>query len=449
MSAGPSDTPVNGIIINGSLSAEKEFDPEKTEQESSLENGLPEIKFEQPETAPPDGGLVAWLQVSGSFILFMNSWGIVNTFGVFEAYYSSIHLSNKTPSDIAWIGSIQSFLLLLCSSASGPIFDRGYFFALTIFGSFFTVFGMMMLSLSTEYWQIMLSQAVCVGFGSGAMFVPSVAIIPQYFVTKRSFATGIAAAGSSFGGVIFPIIFHRLVGKIGFGWSTRVLAFIVLGTQVYAIAVMRVRTTPLIKRQLFDRSALSDSRFLLVTALLFFGFMGAYIPFYYVSSFATSKGIFNDQISFYLLPIMNAGSLFGRIAPNFTADKIGTMNVFVPATGLSMIVAFSWLAVRSKGGIILFAIAYGFVSGAFVSLPPSILAGFTKNIHVLGTRMGMAFAAAGFGVLIGTPVAGALLKTPKTYTAAILFGAFILLVAFLLSVACRIVKSGTKIFVKT
>jgi len=31
----------------------------------------------------PNGGTMAWLQVLASFFLFFNSWGIVNTFGMF------------------------------------------------------------------------------------------------------------------------------------------------------------------------------------------------------------------------------------------------------------------------------------------------------------------------------------------------------------------------------
>ena len=62
-----------------------------------------------------------------------------------------------------------------------------------------SVFGMMMTSIATEYWQIMLAQGISVGLGSGCMFVPSVAIIAQYFSTNKALATGIAATGSSFG----------------------------------------------------------------------------------------------------------------------------------------------------------------------------------------------------------------------------------------------------------
>ena len=33
---------------------------------------------------PPNGGTTAWLQVVGSWMLFFNTWGILNTFGVCE-----------------------------------------------------------------------------------------------------------------------------------------------------------------------------------------------------------------------------------------------------------------------------------------------------------------------------------------------------------------------------
>ncbi|KAK9242697.1 hypothetical protein V1506DRAFT_546754 [Lipomyces tetrasporus] len=110
------------------------------------------------------------------------------------------------------------------------------------------VFGLMMTSLGTEYWQVMLSQAVVCGLGEGCLFIPGIAIIPQYFSSKRAFATGVAAAGSSMGGIIYPIVFHKLEPRLGFSWATRIIAFIVLGTQTYGLAVMRIRSMPKFKR---------------------------------------------------------------------------------------------------------------------------------------------------------------------------------------------------------
>ncbi|TAQ87456.1 hypothetical protein B7494_g4213 [Chlorociboria aeruginascens] len=147
----------------------------------------------------PNGGLMAWLQVVGSFFLFFNSWGIVNTFGVYQTFYQGNLLSSESPSNISWIGAIQAYLLLLVSVIVGPLFDAGHFRSLLLVGTFFAVFGTMMLSISTDYWQVMLAQALCVGIGCGCLFVPSVAIVPTYFTTKKALATGIAASGSSLG----------------------------------------------------------------------------------------------------------------------------------------------------------------------------------------------------------------------------------------------------------
>jgi MFS family permease len=169
-------------------------------------------------------------------------------------------------------------LLLIVGIATGPLYDAGHFRALIITGSFLVVFGMIMTSFCHQYWEIMLAQAVCVGLGFGCLFVPCIAIVTTYFSTKKAFATGIAAAGSSLGGVLYPIIFHQLQPRIGFPWATRVLAFIMLGTLAVSLAVMQMRILPPQKRTLWDLSALNEAPFMLFTLGIFFGFMGMYIP---------------------------------------------------------------------------------------------------------------------------------------------------------------------------
>ena len=57
----------------------------------------------------------------------------------------------------------------------------------------------MMTSLCTTYDQVILAQGICVGLGSGCLFVPSVAIVATYFTSKRALMTGITAAGGSIG----------------------------------------------------------------------------------------------------------------------------------------------------------------------------------------------------------------------------------------------------------
>jgi len=48
------------------------------EKVASAKPSVTNIKF------VPNGGLRAWLQVLGSFFIYWNAWGIVNTFGTYQ-----------------------------------------------------------------------------------------------------------------------------------------------------------------------------------------------------------------------------------------------------------------------------------------------------------------------------------------------------------------------------
>ncbi|KAK7202416.1 major facilitator superfamily domain-containing protein [Myxozyma melibiosi] len=426
------------------------------EEGSSASNsvdGLPKDEQSPPEinTAAlevPDGGLVAWMQVSGSFLLFTNSWGILNSFGVFETYYVSINLSGKSSSQIAWIGSLQAFLLLIVGIFSGPFFDLGFFRPLMLTGSIIVVLGLVFTSLCKEYWQLILAQGILTGIGCGLFFVPSVAIVPQYFDKKRALALGIAASGSSVGGVIYPIIFHKLHAKIGFGWSIRVIALIVLVTQTYVVAIMRTRVKQPRKRVKASKSVIVYPPFLAFVGFGFFGFMGVYIPFFYMEGFSLLKGIFDADMSFYTLAIMNAASTFGRLLPNALADKIGPFNVLVPCLVATSVLMFCWIPATDKAGVILISILYGFFSGSIISLSAPCMSVMTPDIAILGTRMGVLFAISSLGLLVGTPVAGQLLKTHLQFEAPALFGGSVLILSAILLTVSRLLYTGPVLMAK-
>jgi hypothetical protein len=121
---------------------------------------------------PPDGGRVAWLQVLAMALVNFNNFGLVNSFGVFQAYYEAELLSDYSPPSIAIIGTLEGALLLIVGVVSGPLFDKGYFKPTLVFASFGLVFALMMLSLSTEYYQVLLTQGILLGLCSGLLYIP-------------------------------------------------------------------------------------------------------------------------------------------------------------------------------------------------------------------------------------------------------------------------------------
>lgn len=115
---------------------------------------------------------------------------------------------------------------------------------LLLAGSFLHVFGLMMASLATEYYQFVLSQGICSPIGASMLFYPAMSTIPTWFFKKRGAAFGIMASGSSLGGVILPIAVQRLIPQIGYGWAMRVSAFIILALLIVANFTIKSRIPP-------------------------------------------------------------------------------------------------------------------------------------------------------------------------------------------------------------
>jgi MFS family permease len=122
------------------------------------------------------------------------------TFGAFQSYYQHNFLSTSSPSAISWIGTVQSWLLILTGVLSGPLFDLGWFRPMLFIGNFGVIFGIFMLSLAKTYWQVFLAQGVCMGLGAGLLYVPSMALVGLSFSKKRSLAQGIVTSGIAVGG---------------------------------------------------------------------------------------------------------------------------------------------------------------------------------------------------------------------------------------------------------
>lgn len=117
------------------------------------------------EYTPPNGGLRAYLKVLGTFCVFFITLGVSSTFGAYQAYYETDLLKTYSSSTISWIGATQVFLLSFVGLFSGAFFDRGHVRSVLAGGMFMIVLGLVALSLAQSFWQILLAQGICIGFG--------------------------------------------------------------------------------------------------------------------------------------------------------------------------------------------------------------------------------------------------------------------------------------------
>ena len=104
-------------------------------------------------------------------------------------------------------------------------------------------------------------------------------------------------------------------------------------------------------------------------------------------------------------------SIPGRILPGMLADRMGNFNVmFITMTCSGVATLALWLPSSGTVTTIVFAVLYGFFSGAYIALTPMLVAQIS-NIQQIGVRTGALFFASSIGALTGSPLAGALLTT--------------------------------------
>lgn len=214
------------------------------------------------------------------------------------------------------------------------------------------------------------------------------------------------------GGIIFPIIFRKLQPQVGFAWATRTIAFIILGLSIFILVILgRHRgSPPKTKRVLVDLKAFREPPFALFSAALFFIFLAFYIPLFYITTYAQIKLHTSNDFAFYLLSVTNAGSFFGRTLPSVMSQRIKPTYTFMFWAVAGVVVLFAWTAINNVSGFVVFCVVWGFISGVLNTAPASVLAHPTlaPSSNVIGTRLGMSWSAAGLGILVGTPIAGAL-----------------------------------------
>lgn len=318
----------------------------------------------------------------------------------------------------------------------------GFFRSLIVTGTTMIVLGFIFTSLCHHYWQVMLSQAVCIGTGTGFLYIPSLALLPRYFSKKRAIATGIVTSGSSLGGTIYPIIFQSLHPRIGFGWATRVIGFVALGTCSFALLVLRPRGRPSTRRTLVDKEAFREVPYILYCIAIFFSYLGYFGPVFYLQPYALSHGLQKATIALYLVAMLNAASVPGRIVPAYFAGKIGPVNMMLLSTTGCGIVTLCWIAAHGTAGNVAFAVAWGFSSGGIISMPAVILASLTADMSRFGTRMGMSSTLNGVASLCGGPIAGAILKSTGAYLGVQLFCGLALLTTASILFALKVSRSG-------
>ncbi|GMF75168.1 unnamed protein product [Aspergillus oryzae] len=241
-----------------------------------------------------------------------------------------------------------------------------------------------MISLCKELYQFLLAQGILLGIGNAFLLCPAMATVTRLFDHHRGAANGIMIAGSSIGGIIWPIMLDQLLNKDGvsFGWTFRIVGFVVLPLCLFMVATIRPAPKTLHDSdregiELSHGESESDHKaqgaegpaaiiknptFLILCAGLSVATFGLFSPLFFISTYATDQGL-SVSLAFYLVSMLNGASMVGRVSTGFLADRYGNFNLCFLTIASSGLIAMCWTKATNTVGIIFFALAYGYTSG--------------------------------------------------------------------------------------
>lgn len=221
-------------------------------------------------------------------------------------------------------------------------------------------------SFSTRISQLYLSQGILLGFGVGFTYIPSIAILSQWFQKWRSLANGITGAGSGIGGLLFSFATESAITDLSLAWSFRLTAIISIVILLPCALLLRSRNEVVRPFQRgFDAGLLRRYDVQMLLAWSFVVMFGFITLLFSLPDFARSIGLSNSQAA-TISALLNLGIATGRPLIGIISDRYGRIETAGVITFICGILCFVlWLPGTSYATIILFSSLNGAVFGVF------------------------------------------------------------------------------------
>ncbi|CDM37188.1 hypothetical protein CBS147339_7605 [Penicillium roqueforti] len=411
--------------------------------------------------------------IIASTTLVFTGCGINFAFGVFQELYDSMSkepntpFTGATPAQIDLIGTL-SIALMTIGAPFATAWTKQYPPRYVIWASgIIHSSALLFASFSQHLWQFILTQGILLGMATCLTYMPSVTVAPTWFTLHRGLAMGIILAGTGIGGVAWPLAFRYLIESLGFRNTLRVTAGISFAlicgsgtfirwpasqiTRIQAENAASSRSSTFFRLPLVDWRVVQSRKFVAHALGAALQSAAYYTPVFFFASFARTLG-YSQATSANFIAISNAANALGKIVIGHAANRMGRLNTLVLTTLISAVSVLAlWLpsclsATQSTGStlFIAFTIFYGVFASAYVALFPTSLVELFGVQNFVSVN-GLLYMVRGLATLVGTPVAGALIRGnheksvgPRSYENTSIMVGVLLVVATLAVVWARL-----------
>jgi len=217
----------------------------------------------------------------------------IKSYGVYLSYYLSAQtFPGSQALDYAFIGGFNFGFAMVVSPLVTFLARRLGIHVTMLIGTAILGGGFTAASFATSIVHLYVTQGAMVGLGVGFIYIPSVAVLAQWFHRRRSLAYGITAAGSGIGGLVFSLVTGPMIQNIGYKWSLRMIGVLTFMANLLAATFIKDRNAAVRPSQLaFDVKLLRRYDVLLLLSWAFISMLGYMVLLFSLSDFAISIGL--------------------------------------------------------------------------------------------------------------------------------------------------------------
>ncbi|KAL6944359.1 hypothetical protein ACO0RG_001095 [Hanseniaspora osmophila] len=358
---------------------------EETDQEN-ISNGEEDVQtlekvFTNHQTntidLPPDGGKDAYGSLVAVLLIMFCSWGANASNGIILAFFLN---TNKFAGGTKFKYAVISGLSLCIGQFGCPfvsIVVKVFGIKPPIcFGILCTFLGYFMGAFATKLWHLFCTLGLLCGVGISFTFLPATAVLPGWFLKKRSMALGTSLVGTGLGGFVFSLSTNALLERDqNQKWALIAQSIVCAGLSTIAVILVKQRnpppTIPLKEWRVVAAqwSTIFSIKIMkrYITNLIAFWFtlaiFGYNLMILSLSAYARARGLTANQAS-YLTVYMNVAQSVGRPMIGLSGDRFGRSNITVFLTTIIVTLIFAfWIPAHTNGQLVAFSVLIGLCIG--------------------------------------------------------------------------------------
>jgi len=358
----------------------------------------------------------AWVVVWATFVCLAVIFGVSYSFAAFFENFAKEFAAQRA--DVSWIFGLCGLVYFVLGAGGGMLADRWGPRMVCMTGMVFIAMGLFLTSLAQSLTTVYLSYGLLVGLGIAFVYTPSIACVQPWFNKRRGLASGIASAGVGAGTLILPVVVSYLLIEVNWREALQMMSAGVLLIGLTAGFLLK-RAPNLSGNTSGQLPGLTLSATLKTPSFkwLYMGtLLGApvmFVPFAHISAAARDAGV-PDAQAVGLVGLIGIGSLVGRFAIGWMADRMGRIKTLMLMQGLMGLSYLVWAGAQDPWMFAVFALWFGLSYGSIVSLLPAICMDLFGG-RAVSAIIGTLYTGAALGNLLGPVLAGQVFDMTQSY----------------------------------